>query len=145
MDETPVQPDPTATIGGAPARVTALTGVYHADGSLRGELSYVVGRALGRAHCALCDITHGAVRERAEWRSCRARLPVPVATVHLDERSPEVARATEGWTPAVVAHTDDGAVVRLLGPDDLEACGASPEVLVVAIERAVADRSLAWA
>ena len=44
--------------------VTALTGVYQADGSLSGELRYVVGKLLGSAHCALCDITHGAVREK---------------------------------------------------------------------------------
>jgi hypothetical protein len=28
-------------------------------------LSSFIGARLGRAHCALCDITHGLVRERA--------------------------------------------------------------------------------
>ena len=131
-------PDPGATA------VRSLTGVYHADGGVRGELAYVVGKAIGRAHCALCDITHGRFSERDEWRACRAGLPVPFATVHRNERTPEVAAATDGWTPSVVAHTD-GGVVRLLGPADLEACGADPAALVAALERAVDDAGLRWA
>ena len=38
--------------------LVGLVAVYHADGGVRGELSYVLGRLLGTAHCALCDITH---------------------------------------------------------------------------------------
>lgn len=129
--------DPEASI------VRMLTGVYHADGGLRGELAYVVGRALGRAHCALCDITHGTVSEKASWSTCRAALPVPFEVVHRNERSAEVHAATEGWTPCVVAHTD-GGVIRLVGPDELEACDGEPASLVAAIERAAAAAGLRW-
>ena len=76
--------------------VTALTGVYQANGSLSGELRYVVGKLLGSAHCALCDITHGAVREKPGFVACREALPVPLRNVHLDERSPDRKRFTEG-------------------------------------------------
>jgi len=123
--------------------VRSLTGVYHANGTLTGELAYVVGKALGRSHCALCDITHGTFREKATWRECRDGIPVPFETVHLDERSDVVRAATDGWTPCVVAVTDDG-VVRLLGPDDLEAVGSEPAVLVDAVERAVDGAGLSW-
>jgi photosystem II stability/assembly factor-like uncharacterized protein len=37
----------------------------------------------------------------------------------------------------VVAECDDGSVVLLLGPGELEACAASPERLVAAIEQAL--------
>ena len=135
------EPPPAPTTEGVTVR--SLTGVYHAEGTLRGEIAYVVGRALGRAHCALCDITHGTFTERADFRRCRDGLPVPFETVHLDERSDEVRAATEGSTPAVVAHTADG-VVPLLGPDELEACDASPEALVVALGSAVERAGLRW-
>lgn len=149
MEPSASESAPTAATESAPdsprpVRLTSLTGVYHAEGTLRGELAYVVGKALGRAHCALCDITHGTVRERPEWKACRAGLPVPFATVHLDERSPEVAAATDGWTPCVVAHTADGQIVRLLGPDDLEACGKDPAAMVAAVERAADGTGLTW-
>jgi len=123
--------------------VRSLTGVYHANGSLTGELAYVVGKALGRAHCALCDITHGTFTEKSAWRECRDGIPVPFDTVHLDERSDAVRAATTDWTPCVVA-TTDGGIVRLLGPDDLEVLGGEPAALVAAVERAVDAAGLSW-
>lgn len=116
----------------------ALTGVYHANGSLAGELAYVAGKLLGRRHCALCDITHGALRERPEMAACKAALPVPLELVHLDERTPEVAAASEGSTPCVLAHLDDGRVEVLLGPEELEACAKRPDRLAAAIDAAAA-------
>ena len=96
-----------------PVPVTRLTGVYHADGSILGELKYVAGTLVGRAHCPLCDITHGRVREKARWRAERERLPVPFTAVHLDERSPAEAAASDGRTPCVLAHTDAGIELLL--------------------------------
>jgi hypothetical protein len=121
--------------------VRELVGVYHANGTVLGEVSYWVKARLGRGHCQLCDITHGSVREKAEWRACRTELPVPFATVHLDERSPEVAQVTEGRTPCVVAVTGDG-VQLLLGPDDLEQCDGSPARLVEAVGTAMSRLGL---
>ncbi len=118
-------------------------GVYNADGSALGELSYLLRATIGRAHCALCDITHGRVRERAEWRECRERLPVRLATYHRDDQ-PEPVRLAAGTAPVVVAETADGAVYVLLGPDELEMCGGSPERLVDAIEVAAANAGLLW-
>src|SRR3954453_18329130 len=85
----------TAILPRMPPAITRLTGVYHAEGSLLGELRYVIGSRLGRTHCALCDITHGRVREKAVWREARDRLAVPFAAVHLDEREPDVRDASE--------------------------------------------------
>lgn len=122
---------------GAP--VTALTGVYHAEGTLVGELRYWVGARFGRAHCALCDITHGTFREKDAWRTCRAGLPVPFRAVHLDERTSAEREASEGRTPCVLAHTVAG-VELLLGPDDLEACDGDPAKLAAAVDGALASR-----
>ena len=121
------------------APVTSLTGVYHADGTVIGELRYWVGARLGRAHCALCDITHGSVRERPQWRTARGRLPVPFTAVHLDERSAQELAASDGRTPCVLAHTGDGVEV-LIGARELDACDADPERLVATITAALAAR-----
>jgi len=130
------------------ATIRALTGVYDADGSLIGELRYWVGARLGRAHCALCDITHGSVRERPAWRECRDGLAVPFETVHRDEQTPTVAGATAGTYPAVVATLDDGTAVRLLGADDLAVAARATDrqsALLAAVEAAAAARGLDWA
>lgn len=108
--------------------VARLVGVYHAEGTLIGELRYWVGARLGSAHCSLCDITHGTFRAKPEWQRERGGLGLPFDTVHLDERDDALLTATEGVTPCVVADTADG-YVTLLGPDELEACHGSVEAL----------------
>ena len=96
--------------------------MYDADGGLLGELRYVVGRAAGRTHCDLCEITHGAVRPKRGWIELTGRLPVPVRVVHRNERSDEVLAASDGTTPCVLARRD-GALEVALGPEELRACG----------------------
>lgn len=111
-----------------------LLGVYDADHTLRGELSYWIGARLGRRHCSLCDITHSSVRERADWRACRDEVDVPFETLHRDE-VPDAVAAAGGPLPYVVAETDAGWV-RLLGPAELEACAGDPAALTSAVEQA---------
>lgn len=105
-------------------KVRRLTGVYNADGGVRGELAYAIGKARGTTHCALTDLTHLGRRRRPEWDALVATLGVPFETVHLNEREPEIAEASDGHTPCVLAHTGTG-LVMLLGPDDLERIGTS--------------------
>lgn len=121
--------------------VHRLTGVYQANGTLLGELAYVVGKVFGRAHCGLCDITHGHVQQKASFRVCRAALPVPFDTVHLDERSPEVLAFTEGKTPCVVAHTEEGLEL-LLDAAALDACEGEVERFRAALDAALDARHL---
>jgi hypothetical protein len=120
------------------AVVNRLVGVYNADGSLLGELSYFVGKRLGRAHCALCDITHGLVRERPAWQECVAASPVPFETFHRSDQ-PDALRGLP--LPLVAADTDAGYVV-LLGPEALDACGGSIEQLYAALSAAWAEAGL---
>jgi len=101
--------------------VRELVGVYDADGGVAGELRYVVGHLLGRAECALCDITHGTVRRKPAWDAMVGRLGVPITVVHRNERTPEVAAATGDALPCVVAITDSG-IVPVLDAAALSSC-----------------------
>ncbi len=103
-----------------------LTGVYDANGSLAGELSYWVGARLGKRHCALCEVTHGLFREKEEWNRLATELPVPFTAVHLDEREQSVIEAGEGQIPCVVGHFDDGSAKIIAGPAEIEACEGEP-------------------
>lgn len=93
--------------------IRKITGVYHADGGLMGELRYVVGKLRGTSHCALCDVTHGLTGKKAEFVACEKRLGMPVELVHLNERTPELRAFTEGRTPCVVGHGQAGFVMLL--------------------------------
>lgn len=114
--------------------VVEVVGVYHANGSLRGELAYAVGKLLGTAHCALCDITHSVVRRKPAWDAMVTRLGVPVTLLHLDELPGEVAATCEqSGTPVVLARLDDGRLEPLLDAAALDGFDGS----VAAFERAV--------
>ncbi len=117
--------------------VDRLIGVYDADGTLTGELRYWIGARLGRAHCSLCDITHGLVSEKSAWRECRDTLPVPFDTYHRNDM-PESVREVSGLTlPAVFAETN-GVARTLIDNDELERCAGDPEALLAAIQAALA-------
>lgn len=73
----------------------------------------MIGKIRGAAHCALCDVTHGTLRKKPEWKSLVDSLDVPMEVVHLNERPPELKEATEGKTPCVVAEHGDGFEIIL--------------------------------
>ena len=122
-------------------RIERLVGVYDADGSVLGELTYVVGHALGRRSCSLCEITHGRLRRRPDFDAAVARLGVPVELVHRDERTPALAALTGDRLPGVVAE-GDGEQLVLLDRVALVACAGDPEALVTAVRSAAAALGL---
>jgi len=123
-----------AVEAGAPCE---LIGVYHADGGLLGELRYVLGKARGTAHCALCDITHGSVRRKPEWDSACADFSIPIRLVHLNERTAAEADACTIGTPTVLAAYADGSLAPLLGPADLELGGSVQQFFAVVTQALV--------
>ena len=125
-------------------RITRLIGVYDADGTVRGELTYWLGARLGRRHCSLCAITHRSVRQRPEWRACLAGLGVRFDTYHRDDQPDPIRTAAGGQAPAVVAETEVGHML-LLASADLDRCGGSIERLVEAIQRSAVRHGLTWA
>src|ERR1700693_329763 len=81
--------------------IRRLVGVYNANGTVGGELAYFIGARLGRAHCPLCDITHGLVAERPEWQECRAQLRAPFDTYHRNDQ-PQKLRDAYNVGPPIV-------------------------------------------
>lgn len=124
-------------------RIIRLVGVYDADSTLRGELAYWVGARLGRRHCSLCEITHGSVRARPEWKACKAGLPVPFDIFHRNDQPESIRTAAGGKAPVVMAETDT-VTILLLAADELEGCAGSIDELVKAIEVAAARQNFFW-
>ncbi len=124
--------------------VVRLAGVYDADGTVLGEVSYFLRAQVGRAHCDLCDITHGRIRERSDWRDVRDGLPIPFETFHRDDQPSEVRAAAHGAVPVVVGSLDDGSHLLLVGPAELATCAGSPQRLVEELEAALRRHDLRW-
>lgn len=108
--------------------VRELIGVYDADATLWGELSYWVGARLGQRHCSLCDITHGLFTEKREWQACRSELGVTFTTFHRNDQPDDIRACLGTHLPAIAARTDEGVYVFVTA-DELEACGGEAEKL----------------
>jgi len=117
-------------------RCERLVGIYDADGTIRGELSYLFGRTRGTAHCALCDITHGRLRRRADFDNACRELAVPLELRHRDEIDETVRAAAGGNYPCIVGIGAAGAWV-VMDRDDLETCAGDPATLVEQLNAAV--------
>ena len=141
--DNPVRSRLTSSRPTARLRIIGLVGVYDADSTLRGELTYWIGARLGRRHCSLCEITHGLVRQRSAWKQCQAGLPVPFETFHRNDQPEPIRAITQDQAPVVVAVTDATSVL-LLSPEELEACNGSIDILVAAIRHAADRLNLFW-
>ena len=108
-------------------------GVYNADASIWGEVSYWFGARLGIRHCSLCDVTHGMFRKRADWVQCSESLSVSFITYHRDDAPQDVSTAANGNYPIVLGRTISSLEV-VLNDVQIEACNGSPESLIAALQ-----------
>ena len=99
--------------------ITELIGVYDADSTLLGEVSYWVGARFGITHCSLCELTHGLFTKKSEWKQCAESLTVPFHLFHRDDAPHDVLTALTGEFPAVLQRTTEGVSV-ILTKDELK-------------------------
>lgn len=99
--------------------ITELIGVYDADSTLFGEISYWVGARLGITHCSLCELTHGLFTEKSEWKQCADSLDIPFRLYHRNDAPDDVITALAGKFPTVLQRTVGGVSV-ILTTEDLE-------------------------
>jgi hypothetical protein len=118
--------------------ISSFIGIYDADATIVGELSYWIGARLGIRHCSLCDITHGLFTEKSEWRQCRDRMEVPFRAFHRNDAPPGALAAADGVLPVVIASTGDSMTV-VIGPDELASFGKSPARLAARLSELLAS------
>ena len=99
----------------------SLSAIYDADGSLAGELRYLVDKFLGRADCALCDLSHGwhPAGKRA-WRQQQGAT-TQLTWLHRDEVPHHVLAHVSESLPCVATDTN-GNVDILISKDELAGC-----------------------
>ena len=63
-----------------------IHGIYNADGGIIGELQYVLGKIMGKAHCSLCDITHSYISKKKSWKALESRGEFGINLLHINEQ-----------------------------------------------------------
>ena len=99
----------------------SLYAIYDADGSLVGELRYLVDKFLGRANCALCELSHGwhPAGKRA-WRQQQGAT-TQLSWLHKDEVPLHVLTQVSESLPCIAMETN-GRVDILICKDQLARC-----------------------
>ncbi len=92
--------------------VIEFIGVYDADATLVGEISYWLKARVGVTHCALCELTHGVFRTKREWVSCSRELAVPFRTFHRNDAPTDVLQTSQQF-PVVLVRRSSGLSVLL--------------------------------
>jgi len=114
-----------------------LVGIYNADGGVVGEVAYVLGHLIGRAECALCDITHSPIRQKTAWKQMVIRLArehgYEMVTRHRNETTEAEHLVSTGQEPCVLIERPDGTLGIVLATHELVAVAGSVE----AFERAL--------
>ncbi len=86
----------------------ALVGIYDADGGIVGELKYAYGKVRGRAHCALCDITHGYnPLGKTSWKQALAESAVKIKMIHRNHADAAQLAAAKSL-PCLLKSTSGG-------------------------------------
>ena len=98
--------------------VIEFVGVYDADATLIGEISYWLKARVGATHCALCELTHGVFRTKRDWVSCSRELAVPFRTFHRNDAPADVLQTSPQF-PVVLVRRSSGLSV-LLDADALD-------------------------
>ena len=109
-------------------------GVYHANGGVIGELAYVFGKLFGLTECALCNISHGYVREKPSMRAWRSALPIQFEFAHLNELDAVTREFVAGRTPCILFKSSK-TWSMLIDKDALSAMDGDEAILFAEVER----------
>lgn len=124
------------------SELTRIVGVYDADHTLRGELSYVLGHLIGTRNCDLCTITHGPLRRKSATATLvdavTERFGVPLELIHRDEQTPTMNAVSAGHLACVLAEID-GRWRIVVDRPTLQGCAGEPGALLDAVCRALDD------
>lgn len=118
-------------------KITTLIGVYDADATILGEISYWLGARFGIRQCTLCDITHSLFFKKLAWEDCQRDLEekhgVVFKAFHRNDQPEQVRRVINGHYPAVVAQDISSGYTLFMCADEISQASGSPEVFLNAI------------
>ena len=114
------------------SQFSEFIGIYNAESTILGELSYWIGARLGVRHCSLCDITHGLFTQRTEWKECISTLQVPFITHHINDAPAEALHAAAGNYPVILGRSTNRLTV-VLNDAQIQNCNGSAEALIATL------------
>lgn len=104
---------------GGGGMIDEIIGIYDADGTIRGELIYVLKKYLKGFHCSLCDITHSKVSKKLSYTQQEEIFEIPIRMLHRNELLNEMNSFLTQALPMVVARSGSNYEI-LFAKEELE-------------------------
>ena len=82
--------------------------IYNAEGSIIGELKYLLLKYFYGFKCSMCEITHNSFSEKKEWGKQISQSSYTIKAVHLDEQPDDLYQFSIGKAPCVVGENSKG-------------------------------------
>ena len=82
--------------------------IYNAEGSIIGELKYLLLKYFYGFKCSMCEITHNSFLEKKEWGNQISQSSYIIKAVHLDEQPDDLYQFSIGKAPCVVVENSKG-------------------------------------
>jgi hypothetical protein len=102
-------------------KIERLIFIFDADSGAMGAIVDTARKLLMIKGCALCQITHGVIGEKQDWKSCKEELGVPIDYLHRDDIPPSLESKVRENLPCIVAQVDGESLI-LLKPDVINRC-----------------------
>ncbi|HAE53387.1 MAG TPA: hypothetical protein DEB59_06465 [Acidimicrobiaceae bacterium] len=111
-----------------------FVGIYNAEKSLSGELSYIFGKLTSdkSKSCELCDITHGLNPfGKTSWKKASAHSKADIELLHTNEATSQQLEATSGL-PSILEFSDN-SWIEVLDDQAIAEMKGSPSRLFEAL------------
>ena len=110
-----------------------VVGVYNAEGSLKGELSYILKKLIGLGSCGLCDLTHGwqPIMKRS-WQKACSQSVIDITLLHLNELNDNQRAVVK--SPPVILQEAQGQWLILMTADEIQQFKGQPQALLAEVE-----------
>ncbi len=113
--------------------MTRIIGVYNADGSIFGEVQFVINKLLGKTNCGLCDLTHGwNPFGKPSWKDACSSSNLKIGLLHRNELTSDQSEAA-GDLPAVIAESA-GEWKKIMTAEDIRSFSGDASGFLTRIE-----------
>ena len=114
-----------------------VVGVYNAEGTLKGEVVYLLNKIVGRGQCILCEITHGwQPFSKRIWREGLSKTTLNIEMLHTNDLSTE-QRLVIDKLPVFLVEAPNGKWSVLMNDTQIADFADNPEGLLQELRKLV--------
>jgi hypothetical protein len=118
-----------------------VIGVYNAEGTLKGELLYVLKKMTGHGHCSLCDITHGwRPLGKKIWRDGVLNTELNIEMLHSNELT-SAQKLVVGNLPVFIFEDANKTWSIIMNKSQIDLFSNDPKRLIEHLENEVMKKN----